>query len=130
MSEKLYFIPESLVKEVEDKLYHYPNIEIEKILKKSLKQKTLNRMLNWEDTLTLRKFAKEEPLIQEDPLNNMTKEQTLEELKKMIHARDSMGGNLYWNIVNARCIYLADLCLVRGVEFLELRELMGEGNYR
>ena len=66
----------------------------------------------------------------EDPLDNMTKEETLEELKEMIAMRDSMSTNLYKSIVNARCRYIADLCLVRGVEFLELRELMGEGNYR
>ena len=53
----------------------------------------------------------------------------LKELKKKVELRDSMGGALYWNIVNDQCCELANKCLEAGVENSVIAGILGKGTF-
>ena len=53
-----------------------------------------------------------------------TKEQGLEKLKEAVAMRNQMGGALYWNIVQDRCLEIADKLSDMGVTSTELREIL------
>lgn len=53
-----------------------------------------------------------------------TKEQGLEKLKDHVALRNSMGGALYWNMVNEECYLIAYKLLIRGVSQTELDQLL------
>lgn len=53
-----------------------------------------------------------------------TKEQGLEKLKETVAIRNQMGGALYWNIVNDKCLKIANKLSYMGVSNAELREIL------
>lgn len=59
-----------------------------------------------------------------------TKEQALELLKKQVSLRDTMGGALYWTLVNEDCCEVGDLCVKLGCDRNEIREIIGKENCR
>jgi hypothetical protein len=67
--------------------------------------------------------------ITHEALDQMTKEEALEQLKNSVKARDMMGGVLYWNILNDECCEIANKCIELGVDKSEITCLLGEGNY-
>ena len=54
------------------------------------------------------------------------KEAGLSFLKDAVTLRKSMGGALYWNIVNDDCNKIADRCLSYGATEEEVREILNE----
>ena len=50
----------------------------------------------------------------EEYMNFDTVENGIENLKTVVSMRNRMGGALYWNIVNDRCIEIADKLYAMG----------------
>lgn len=44
-------------------------------------------------------------------LDELTKENCLDVLRKHVELRDKMGGALYWNVANDECQKIADKCV-------------------
>lgn len=53
----------------------------------------------------------------------------LEELNKKVKLRDSMGGALYWNVMNDECCKLANKCRDTGIEHTTIAEILGKGTF-
>lgn len=53
-----------------------------------------------------------------------TKEQGLEKLKDHVALRNSMGGALYWNMINEECCLIAYKLLIMGVSKTELDRIL------
>lgn len=46
-------------------------------------------------------------------LNELTKENCLDVLRKEVALRDKMCGSLYWNVANDDCQKIADCCIFK-----------------
>lgn len=66
----------------------------------------------------------------EEDLNKMSKEDALKKLKQTVDIRDSMCGDLYWNVLNDECCQIANKCRTLGIDRDEIASLLGTGNYR
>ncbi len=53
-----------------------------------------------------------------------TKEEGLEKLKGAVRVRNSMGGALYWNIVNDDCLRMAGLLMSMGVPKADVVDIL------
>ena len=68
--------------------------------------------------------------ITREKLDEMSKEEALDQLKKSVEVRNMMGGSMHWNMLNDECCEIANKCAELGVDRSELTDLLGEGNYR
>lgn len=53
-----------------------------------------------------------------------TKEEGLEKLKGAVRVRNSMGGAMYWNIMNDDCLAMAEKLMSMGVPRAELEDIL------
>ena len=53
-----------------------------------------------------------------------TKEEGLEKLKRAVRLRNSMGGALYWNIMNDDCLRMANQLWTMGVPRDDLVDIL------
>ena len=53
----------------------------------------------------------------------------LENLKRKVKLRDSMGGSLYYNVTNEECCQLANKCLSIGCDKSEIESILGQGTF-
>lgn len=51
-------------------------------------------------------------------------EEGMEKLRKYVSIRNAMGGALYWNIVNADCLRLADALVFAGADRNEIKSIL------
>lgn len=59
-----------------------------------------------------------------------TYEEGIEKLKAAVSIRDSMGGNMYWNIMNDDCCEIANTISRKfHGRKAEIGDILGEGNY-
>ena len=58
-------------------------------------------------------------------LNELTKENCLDALRKEVALRDKMGGALYWGVVNDDCREIADKCIFKfKCDFGEVQKIL------
>jgi len=53
-----------------------------------------------------------------------SKEELLNELKEHVRVRDTMGGALYWNVVNDECRQIARRCAALGADGAEIEQIL------
>ena len=58
-----------------------------------------------------------------DEIKQMDQEGAINFLKQAVKLRNSMGGALYWNIVNDDCIAIANICLFKGCTDKEIEDI-------
>lgn len=70
-------------------------------------------------------LIKEVDIMFEEYMNFDTVEKGLENLKFVTSTRDQMGGALYWNILNDRCIKIADKLYSMGASREQISAILG-----
>ena len=53
----------------------------------------------------------------------------IEELKDKVKLRDSMGGNLYYNVMNDECCQLANECISIGCDREQVSKILGHRTF-
>jgi hypothetical protein len=53
----------------------------------------------------------------------------MSELKEKVRQRDSMGGDLWWNVLNGECCIIANKCGQLGGDYQEIASILGEGTF-
>ena len=59
-------------------------------------------------------------------INFTSTEEGMEKLRKYVSIRNTMGGALYWNIVNDDCLRLANALCLAGTDRNEIESILNK----
>lgn len=71
----------------------------------------------------------EEQLKNKGERMDISADEVINDLKDKVKLRDSMGGNLYYNVINDECCRLANKCMALGADRKQISKILGDGTF-